>query len=53
MVQFTYAGTNFEGRQNEVNNIVWLAGCPDESMSMPRSFTFEEVAQYLLDIFYA
>lgn len=43
-MNFTYNGYKFEGRQTEAHNIVWLEGKPDDSESMPRSFTFEEVA---------
>lgn len=43
-MNFTYNGYKFEGRQTEAHNIVWLEGNPDDSESMPRSFTFEEVA---------
>ena len=47
-MKFTYEGHEFEGRQTEANNIVWLAGYPDTSEKMPRSFTFEEVAESFL-----
>lgn len=48
MVKFTYEGYEFEGRQDEAHNIVWLAGNPDDSDSLPRSFSFEEVADSFL-----
>ncbi len=47
-MNFIYNGYKFEGRQSEAANIVWLEGKPDDSESMPRSFTFEEVAEHFL-----
>lgn len=48
MIAFTHEGYEFEGRQTEAHNIVWLAGNPSESWNLPRSFTFEEVAEDFL-----
>jgi hypothetical protein len=48
MTTFNYEGYDFEGRQTESQNIVWLAGRPDMSGAYPRSFTFEEVAVGIL-----
>lgn len=45
---FTYEGYEFEGRQSEAHNIVWLAGNPDNSWKLPRSFSFNEVAEDFL-----
>ena len=45
---FTYNGYEFEGRQTEAQNIVWLAGKPDDSESAPRSFNFEDVAEFFI-----
>lgn len=48
MISFTHEGYEFEGRQTEAKNIVWLAGNPNISWSYPRSFSFQEVADGLL-----
>ncbi len=45
---FNYNGYEFESRQSEAQNIVWLAGKPDDSEAMPRSFSREEVAEHFL-----
>lgn len=45
---FTYNGYEFEARQSEAQNILWLAGKPDDSEAMPRSFNFKEVAEHFL-----
>lgn len=45
---FTYNGYEFESRQSEAHNIVWLAGNPDDSEAMPRSFDRDEVAEHFL-----
>lgn len=48
MTTFTFEDYEFEGRQSETSNIVWLAGKPENSWSMPRSFSFEQVADDFL-----
>ena len=48
MTSFVYEGYEFEGRQTEAQNIVWIKDNPNMSWSYPRSFTFEEVAEGLL-----
>ena len=45
---FKYQGYEFERRQTEAKNIVWLVGNPNSSWSLPRSFSFEEVADDFL-----
>lgn len=48
MGSFTYNGYEFESRQSEAQNIVWLKGKPDDSEAMPRSFNFQDVAEHFL-----
>lgn len=47
-MEFTYNGYEFEGRQTEARNIVWLKGKPNDAEQMPRSFEFHEVADHFL-----
>ena len=48
MGAFTHNGYDFESRQTEAQNIVWLAGKPEDAETMPRSFEFYEVAEHFL-----
>ena len=48
MTTFTYEGYDFEARQTDAYNIVWLAGNTDICVHYPRSFTLKEVAEGLL-----
>ncbi len=47
-MNFTYNGYEFESRQSEAQNIVWLAGKPEDSEALPRGFNREEVAEHFI-----
>lgn len=48
IMTFTYNGYEFEGRQTGAENIVWLAGKPDDSERASRAFEFAEVAEFFI-----